>query len=638
MCGIAGFTGFRDNKLIRKMTEILAHRGPDESGYYLDDEASLGHRRLSIIDLETGRQPIHNEDKTLWIVFNGEIYNYLELREELLRLGHRFYTRSDTEVVVHSYEEWGRDCLKRFNGEFAFALWDKRKKELFLARDRLGIRPLYYTLLNGKLLFASEIKSILQHPEFKVELNFQAIDAYLTLRFIPRELSIFKGIEKLAPASYLVFKNGQAFTGKYWEIMPEINSGKSLSDYLEGFYDLLKDAVKLRLRSDVALGAHLSGGVDSSSVAYLAQKLSEGRLKTFVIAFGTDIDETKASRRVADFLGTEHYELYVKPEDFNLLPKIIWHFDEPLGDPIIIPLYLLARATREKVKVVLTGEGADEILGGYVHQVTLYYFDLYRRSFPSFFDRFILKTLIKITPLPILDRFFPYPASLGERGKERVLDFVSCLRNQGESYLTLASLFSPRDKESLYTLEFSQLVKREGSLKEEIESWLEKPAKASFLDRLLHYDISRWLPDNQNFKQDRVTMANALEARVPFLDHRLVEYSFTLPAYLKISRLENKILLRRTFEDKLPAEVAWRKKQPFFIPVEKCFKEGFDDFIRSILSPEAVKKRGYFKYSYIEKVLRELEGSALLYNKQLMALVILELWHQIFVDKEITFG
>lgn len=637
MCGIAGFVGFRDDDLIVKMTEVLTHRGPDDSGYYVDEGASLGHRRLSIIDLETGRQPIHNEDGTIWIVFNGEIYNYLELKEDLLRRGHRFSTRSDAEVIVHAYEEWGRDCLKKFNGEFALALWDKNKRELFLARDRLGIRPLYYLLTNDRLVFASEIKSILKYPEFKTEVNFQAIDLYLTLRFIPREVSIFKGIEKLPPATYLVFGEGRVSTGSYWELIPQITKGKALSEYVGGFYDLLKDSVKLRLRSDVSLGAHLSGGVDSSSIAYLAQELSGGKLKTFVIAFGTDIDETWASRKVADFLGTDHHELYVTPEDFNLLPRIIWHFDEPLGDPIIIPLYLLARATRKEVKVVLTGEGADEILGGYVHQLTLYYAELYRRKVPSFFDRFLFKPLVKASPLFILDRFFPYPASLGEKGKERLLDFLGFRGNWGQNYLTLTSLYRPVDKKELYTPFFAQLVAEAYPLEKEIEERLKKPSEASFLDRLLLYDISRWLPDNQNFKQDRVTMANALEARVPFLDHRLVEYSFTLPAYLKISRLENKILLRKTFKDKLSSKVAWRKKQPFFIPVEKCFKSGLDDFIRSILSPEAIKKRGYFSYSYVEKILGELEGSALLSNKQLMALVILELWHRIFVDGEISF-
>ncbi len=638
MCGICGFFGLKDNELLKRMMRALAHRGPDDSGYYIDDFVSLGHQRLSIIDPQTGHQPIHNETETIWIVFNGEVYNYLELREELIKKGHRFYTRTDTEVVLHAYEEYGKDCVKHFNGEFAFAIWDKRSKELFLARDRLGIRHLYYIFRGGKLLFASEIKALLEYEKFSPEINYQAIDVYLTLRFIPHELSLFNGVEKLEPATTLSLKDGKIKKENYWQIELKKSSFNKEKDYIEGFYELLEDSVRLRLRSDVPLGAHLSGGVDSSSIAYLASKLSNQPLKTFIIAFGTDIDETRPARRMAGFLSTEHYELYLTPADFDLLPKIIWHFDEPLGDPIIIPLYLLAKATREKVKVVLTGEGADEILAGYVHQLTLYYAHLYRQIIPSFVNNLLIKPLVKFAPVSLLDRFFPYPASLGIKGKEKLVNFFSQNGNLGRSYLLLASLFDESDKKELYTEGFVRLVGQAYPLEEDINQWLGEKSEFSFLDRILLFDLSRWLADNQNFKQDRVTMANALEARVPYLDHRLVEYCFTLPSKLKISRFENKILLRKTFTKRLPDEVAWRKKQAFFIPVEKCFKKGFDDFIRSILNPDAVKKRGYFNYDYIEKILKGLEGSALIYNKQLMALVNLELWHQVFIDKEFRFG
>ena len=637
MCGICGFAGFRDDELLKRMMKVLAHRGPDDSGSYIDENVSLGHQRLSIIDLKTGQQPIHNEDKNLWIVFNGEIYNYLELREELIRKGHHFYTQTDTEVIIHAYEEYGKDCVKHFNGEFAFAIWDKNQKELFLARDRLGIRHLYFLFQNGRFLFASEIKALLEYEKFSPEINYQAIDVYLTLRFIPRELSLFKGVEKLEPATTLSLKDGKIRREKYWEIELKRDIFKREEDYIEGFYELLEDSVRLRLRSDVPLGAHLSGGVDSSSIAYLAKQLSNQQLKTFVIAFGTDIDETEQARQMASFLGTEHYELFLTPADFDLLPKIIWHFDEPLGDPIIIPLYLLAKATREKVKVVLTGEGADEILAGYVHQLTLYYTQLYRQIVPSFVNNLLVKSFIKFTPVSLLDRFFPYPASLGIKGREKLVSFLSSTDNLGRSYLSLASLFDESDKKELYTENFIQLVGQAYPLEEEINQWFAEKSEFNFLDRLLLFDLSRWLADNQNFKQDRVTMANALEARVPYLDHRLVEYCFTLPPKLKISRFENKILLRKTFTKRLPESVAWRKKQAFFIPVEKCFKKGFDDFVRSILSPDIVKKRGYFNYDYIEKILKGFEGSALIYNKQLMALVNLELWHQIFIDNKLLF-
>lgn len=629
MCGIAGIVGFRDDSLVEKMTDILAHRGPDDRGFHFEDHVSLGHRRLAIIDLKTGHQPMSNEDGSIWITYNGEIYNYLELRETLSSHGHIFKSSSDTEVIIHAYEQYGADCVKHFNGEFAFAIWDSNKKRIILARDRLGIRHLYYTNDGERLLFSSEIKSLLLYPNFKKEIDWKAIDYYLTFRFIPHEMCIFKNIKKLPPATVLIYENKGFSQYSYWHLPYPENSTKSDNQYYEEFYNLLDDAVQIRLRSDVPIGAYLSGGIDSSAISYLASKNLKNPLDTFLMTFNSDIDETTESNRVANFIGSNHHTLQIKPSDIELLSKIIWHFDEPIGDPIVIPLYLLAQATKKNVKVVLTGEGADEIMAGYIHYWMLKKLDNYNRTVPSWVTNYLVKPLINAIPHSQLNRFFPYPAALGTKGKQKLLDLLD-ETGRTETFITIASLFSLEEKKKLYHPDFFQHL-QDHDLPKEVEERVSLENSSDFLNRLWRFDSSRWLPDNQMFKQDRAMMAFGLEGRMPFLDHRVVEHAFKIPQSFNLHNSQNKNLLRMSFNGKLPNEIVNRKKQAFYIPVEKCIS-GINQFMEDQLTSQKFIERGLFNVGYVNKLLKETDNSALLSYKQLMALVILENWFQIYVD------
>lgn len=632
MCGICGFVGYPEEKdLLGTMLSTLVHRGPDDNGTYIQPGIALGHTRLSIIDLTTGHQPIHNEDNTLWIVFNGEIYNYLELREDLIKKGHRFYTQSDTEVIIHLYEEEGEDFVKHLNGEFAIALWDVPRQKLVLARDRLGIRPLYYYSKGELFLFGSEIKALIATGIVDKKLDYNALDRYITLRYVPGKDTLFRGLYKLPPASLLVYQETGFRISSYWRLdyHPKIAPPRELE---EEFYHLLEDSVRRRLMSEVPLGALLSGGLDSSTIVALMARHSHEPVRTFSIGFGTDIDELEEARAMANHLGCEHQELIVKKQDYQLLPKILWHMDEPLGDAIIIPTYILAEATARRVKVVLTGEGADEILGGYVHQLTMHLGHGYGRLVPEYIQ-YLNLNLLKLLPLKILERLFPYPAKLGVKGKTKFLNYLSHLQKKGLAYLDLAGLFSPEEKQELFTPDFLDLLRNQEPLEKELDLYLNNPnIDTHFLNRVIELDLNHWLPNYTLFKQDRLTMAHSLEGRVPFLDHRLVEFCAHVPASLKLQGLTTKYLLRKAAERLLPEKTAWGKKKSFYIPTEKCFDEKFSNFLHEILDPSAIRKRGIFNWRYIERLLYPTRSLEFLDNKRLMTLLILELWFKIFID------
>lgn len=630
MCGICGFVGLENRELIKKMTAILAHRGPDDFGFYFGKDVCLGHRRLSIIDLEKGHQPIFNEDKTMCVVYNGEIYNYLSIRHSLEQKGHRFYTNSDTEAIVHSYEESGEDCVKEFNGMFAFALWDSRKRKLLLARDRLGIKPLYYYTKDNKLYFASETKSLLL-TGVSEEIDFEALDSYLMLRYVPHERTMFKAISKLSPASVLTYQNSKPIIKKYWSLEYIKNNWKE-NDAIEKFHNLLEDSIKLRLMSDVPLGAYLSGGVDSSSIAYLMTRFVSGPIKTFSIGFGTDIDEVERAREISRFLGSEHTELFVEKGDFELLPQIVWNMDEPLGDSIVIPTYILSRETSKKVKVVLTGEGADEILAGYIHHRVMNYIDKYNRFTPHLLKKTVT-SLIRKTPLEFMEKFFLYPSKLGTKGKAKLIRYLQTQGSSLNSYIELVSLFSNEEKTFLYTKEAYQKIKekRAADLNFDILFHDDKTNRG-FLDRIIDLDMRNWLPNYTLFKQDKLTMANSLEGRVPYLDYRLVEFCATTRDNFKFRGLSDKYILRKSASRILPDSVAKAKKKAFYFPIEKCFDEKFDLFVRDILNESTIKKRGVFNWDYITTLLAHIRGPELIDNKKIMALLILEIWFRTFID------
>ena len=636
MCGICGFVGNGNQALIDRMTDVMAHRGPDDRGTHVEKGVALGQRRLSIIDTSSrGNQPMCNEDQTLWIVYNGEIYNFRELRAELEALGHCFRSATDTEVVLHAYEEYGDACLERFNGMFTFALWNRTNRRLLLARDRLGIKPLYTMQFRGCLYFASEIKSLLLVPGFRPEVDPVSLDRYLAFRYVTHGSgSMISGVRRLPPAHVLIHESKETSVRRYWSI-PERGEGVEDLDSVEAtecYRSLLEDSVRSRLVSDVPLGVYLSGGLDSSAVLGMMARLGQERIKTFSIGFGAEIDELDQARAVAAHFGTDHHELLVQSEDLDLLSKIVWHLDEPVGDAIIIPMYLLAGMASENVKVVLTGEGADETLGGYVHHIALHYGERIRRMIPSLAAGTLRKG-IGIIPEAVLDRFFPYPASLGREGKEKLLGYLLDRGNLFSGYRRLASLFSDDEKRELYSADFLDVIESRESgafpLGREMEEGGGSP-----LNRVIRHDLQTWLPDQILFKLDKITMANSLEGRVPFLDHRLVEFTATLGARHKIRGTVNKVLLRRACRGLIPGDVVKRSKAAFFIPVETCFRDNFHDFVEDVLSADSIGKRGYFRYNTVKGLIDRYRANPreLLYSKQVMALLILELWHRVVID------
>ena len=375
MCGICGYVGPKEKKLLLNMMKNIIHRGPDDSGFIENDDFHFGHKRLSIISPETGKQPISNENNTIWLVYNGEIYNYKKLKDKLEKSGHKFNTETDSEIIVHSYEEYGEDCVSYFNGQFAFAIWDSNKKKLFLARDRIGIKPLYFAFKKNTFYFASEIKAILQSNVFSREINYNAINAYLTYRFIPDQYCIFKEINKLPPAHTLTFENKKITTRQYWSLeKKEIPPVKNLIDE---YMSLFEDAVKIRMMSDVPLGAFLSSGLDSNSIVSVMRNFTNKQIKTFSIGFNYEYNELPKTRESSSYLGTQHHERIITDDDLNLLPKILWHQDEPFGDALMIAVYILSGLAKEKVTVTLSGDGADELLGGYSHQKVIYLLNKY---------------------------------------------------------------------------------------------------------------------------------------------------------------------------------------------------------------------------------------------------------------------
>jgi len=633
MCGICGYAGFSDPALLDQMTALLKHRGPDDDGFLRRSNVGLGCRRLSIIDLAGGHMPIDNEDHTITVIQNGEIFNYRELQEDLKRRGHALKTKSDTEVIVHLYEEQGREFCKALNGDFAIALWDERKQTLLLARDRFGVHPLYYSQVGSEIAFASEMKSLLCWKKINRTLDPASIDAYLALRYVPRDKTLFKEIRKLPPGCTLIFADGKADIRSYWQLPEQVpverrNFESSATDLLA----LLKDSVALRLRADVPVGAYLSGGVDSSLVLALMRAINPGTIKTFSIGFGLDTDELTEARQTASAYGTEHHEIMMDPQDYKLLPKIVWHLDEPIGDSIIIPSYRLSQAAARHVKVVTSGEGADEVWGGYIHHLTMAMMGTLDRALPEGWSR-PAGWLVNHLPTGWLDNIFPYPSALGRQGQDVFGQFLrehSSGRPSAE-FLTLASLYRPHEKQPLYTSEFANEIKSTEPLASVLGSYFQ--SSRSGLANVIICDVHNWLPNYTLLRQDKMGFANSLEVRVPFLDHRIVEFAMQQPDAYKIQALTTKRLLREAAAQVLPKRTAHRQKKAFFFPVNKVFGKDFNDFARDMLGSRACRERGIFSLAFHENTLSMIDSPELVTNKRMMALLVLELWFRTFVDQ-----
>ena len=627
MCGIAGFVDLWDSHTTRdaqeraaildRMCRIIQHRGPDDQGVTVKPGVALGMRRLAIIDLVSGNQPMSGEDGSVTLVFNGEIYNFQEIKPKLEARGHIFQTHSDTEAIVHAYEEFGPECLKDLRGMFAFAIWDDKARTLFVARDRAGKKPLYYTTTtNGTFVFGSELKTLLEHPDVRRELNPQGLDAYFTLGYVPDPLSIFRHIHKLPPGHYLTLREGKVSVKQYWDFELEPAESTREVDYLEQLRFLLDESVRLRLISDVPLGAFLSGGIDSSTVVALMARHMGQPVKTFSIGFHEDsYNELKYARVTAQKYGTDHHEFFVTPDICEVVDELAWHFDEPFADSSAIPTYMVSKLARDHVTVILSGDGGDELFAGY----TRYVVERKRGGFER-----LPKPLREGLMRPV-SRRLPH-AAWGRNYLHNVsLDPIS-------RYLDSVSIFTNLNRRSLYSADFSRQLGPGGYVGSLFNSLVEKVQSKEPLDRLLYLDSKTYLPGDILTKVDRMSMAVSLEARAPLLDHKLIEFVTRVPAALKLAGLETKHLLKRAVKDLVPAEILHRPKQGFGVPIQEWINEQLRSRIRETLSDARTKQRGYVDSRYVGVLLDEHERGRRDHSMSLWALVMLELWHRQFLD------
>ncbi len=609
ICGVAGGDPAGSRELVGRMCSAMTHRGPDDEGTVQLDGVTLGMRRLSIIDLEGGHQPMHNEDSTVWVVQNGEIYNHLELRELLLASGHTFNTQSDTEVLVHGYEQWGEEMVERLNGMFAFAVLDRRRGAVLLARDRMGIKPLHYAIDGKRLVFASELKALLRDPALRRGIDPAALDQYLAYEFVPSPASIVRGISKLQPAHALTWSvaEGTQRLRRYWS--PELGVGdgrRNLDEEGERLRTVLRESVRKELISDVPLGVFLSGGIDSSAVAAMMTELG-GEVKSFSVGFADrSFDESSYARQVARHLGTDHRELTLEPEMLlGLIPKLPTLLDEPLGDASIIPTYLLAEFTRRHVKVALGGDGGDELFAGYptlqAHRLAEYYMRA---------PRLLREGLVE----PVVRRL---PVSRGNLSFDfRAKRFVS-----GAGYPVAER--HQRWMGSFAAEERSALLSREVRYEVELD-----PAHADPLNQVLMLDMRLYLENDILVKLDRASMMASLEGRVPLLNNDFVEYATHLPLNMKLRGLRSKFLLKRALRGLLPESILHRPKKGFGIPVAHWFRGPLKEQMLSVLSPERIAREGFFDVTAVARLVSDhLEGRRD-NRKQLWTLFAFELWHE----------
>jgi len=639
MCGITGYISNQvDPVLTKRMTDLMIHRGPDSEGFFHGEKVALGMRRLAIIDRSGGDQPVVNETGDLTLVFNGEIYNYLALRRELENKGHRFKTKSDTEVLIHGFEEWGANGLpERLNGMFAFAIWDKHSKTMFIVRDRLGIKPLYYTKVNGAFYFASEIKCFLAVDRISLEPNTAAIAEYLALRYVPTPNTMFKNIFKL-PGGHSIFVNlnGDIKVNQYWH--PFTPTDKlSDEEYIEHFGEIFLDSVKIRMMSEVPLGAYLSAGLDSNMITWAMTQKSVNQVTTYSIGFGGKHDETKDAHDSARILKTDHNEILFDKSDLNLLPKAIWHLDEPLGDAHIVPSYILAREAKKDLTVVLLGEGADESLYGYPFYKVAWLGRYLSRISPKLFVKNVLPKIVDIFPIQLLNAVFPMPTSLGQDGKRHLKHFIHDIPDQNGAsvFRILSGLFYHDDLSDIF------LSNPETDSRFNVDYFTQQNGDMSpdmLLKQINEAQFAGWLQDNILLRHDKMAMAHSVECRVPFLDHRLVEFMAGVPRRLKCSGWKDKILSRKYAAKHLPADIVKRPKTPFFIPVENFLNTKiFQKLVNENLNKARLRRRGYFNPEAVEKLIRRAGSNNFLAVKRITSLIILELWHRIFIDREVRF-
>jgi asparagine synthase (glutamine-hydrolysing) len=618
VCGIAGFT-WNDERLLGAMCRALAHRGPDQDGTYLDTHVSLGHRRLSIIDLsEHGRQPMTNEDGTVWVTYNGEIYNFADVRQALEAKGHTFRSRTDTEVIVHAYEEYGIDCVRWFNGMFAFAIWDRKERELLLVRDRLGVKPLYYYWRDGRLVFASEIKAILQAPQVQAEINPQAVYHYLGYEFVPAPDTIFRHIRKLPPGHSLRYKDGGIEVTRYWDLQFQ-DQDHPPDYYAEKLRDLLTESVRKRLVSDVPLGVFLSGGLDSSAVVALMSRCGVEPIQTFSLGYeDPTFSELEYARIIAGQFKTQHRELLIEPVTPELIEKTVWHLDEPMTDLSTIPFYLICKKAREHVTVCLSGEGGDENLAGYdrfkASKAHAYYALL-----PDWVRRGVIAPLVNAAPdqqqkkgvLNILKRFVDGGLLPEQAGHIRWQYFGGSTSN-GE-------FFSNGFAGSITADPFAP-----------IRPYTTRSQAYDRLSREIYLDLKFIMPDSVLMKVDKMSMAHALEVRVPFLDYQFVEFCATIPANLKLRGFTSKAVFRSAMKDILPDRIRARGKQGYSLPIKNWLRQELRPYMTDLLLTSPLIKEA-FNLGYVRRLMQEHQEYRANHNHILWGLINLAIWHRVFM-------
>jgi asparagine synthase (glutamine-hydrolysing) len=628
MCGIAGFADSTagsgagqsparleaEFSLVHRMCEVIRHRGPDDEGVHVEPGLGLGMRRLSIIDLAGGRQPMHNEARTIWIVFNGEIYNYRELRRELETRGHQFYTSSDTESIVHAYEEWGEHAFLKLRGMFGVAIWDQPRRTLLLGRDRCGIKPLHYAEHHGRLYFGSEIKSLLAAGAVDPRLNLDALDHYLAFLYTPRDRSIFESINKLPPGHYLRWHDGRAEVRQYWNIAERETFTGTEADAAEQLRAVLADAVRSHMVSDVPLGAFLSGGVDSSAVVGMMARASSRPVKTFSIGFDEPaFDELEHARTVARHFATEHHEFVVRPDGLSILDRLISHFDEPFADSSAIPTWYVSEMARRHVTVVLSGDGGDELFGGYDRYLP------HRRV--AQFDRLPFPGRRRLAAL-----VWPHLPH-GARGK----NFLRHVAKDAEQrYVDALVLFQQDERVSLYSRDLRQALAI--AAERALECLFDRFSGLSLQSRMMRVDFETYLPEDVLTKVDRMSMAHSIESRVPILDNEVIEFAAALPASFKIKGGRRKHILKEALRPMLPEGTLERRKQGFGVPLAVWFRGGLADLFADVLHSTRTEQRGYFERSFIRRLTREHLTGERDHSLRLWQLLVFELWHRQYLD------
>jgi len=626
MCGICGKLIFDpaarvSPSLIKSMADTISHRGPDDEGYFVSGSVGLGFRRLSIIDVSGGHQPLSNEDGTIHIVFNGEIYNYQELRQYLLGRGHVFRTQTDTETIVHFYEELGEACVEKLRGMFAFAIWDHRSKSLFLARDRVGIKPLYYSQSRNSVIFASEIKAILADPEMKAEVRPSMIDRFLTFDYLPGEETLFKNIYKLAPGHSLSFRAGNSYKRQYWDLHFE-PSPTTFRQAKSRLLNLLEESVTLHMISDVPVGFLLSGGLDSTAMLGLAAGKTSHAISSYTIGFSDSqtTDERPYARLAAQKYGSEHHETTINANQFaEFLPKYIWHMEDPVCEPPAIALYYVSKLAKDFVKVLISGEGGDEAFAGYSNYRSLLWIERLKRL-----------------PTPLRQLFsasFSVLTRFGSPGwPEKSAQFLhSRLEESYYGRTSHPSRFFNRRWQQFYSSDFARIVDKKFSAHAATKHF-RNGHRAGPLGKMLYVDTKTWLPDDLLVKADKMTMANSIELRVPLLDHKILELAASLPQNFKVRGFTTKYIAKKTLSGRVPREILDRKKAGFPVPYEKWLREDLKDWVHALLLDSKTTARGYFQKRAVERMLSN-DISSGGYSKEIFDLAVLELWHREFLEK-----